>query len=283
MESFATGDGRSLSFRREGSGPVLICHPGGPGFSSRYFGDLAGLGAERTLVLLNPRGTEGSDAPQDPRGFATEDYVADLEGLRQHLALETIDLLGHSHGGVVAQAYAAAYPAHIRKLVVASSLARFDAGKVEAMEASMAAKSGEPWYDDAKAALEQEQAGDFSSSEELAELALREFPFYFAEYGPRERAYLETLRGELPNADALRFFNDQVFTTFDLRADLALVDAETLVITGADDFITGPECASDISGAVAGAETVILPDCGHFIFVEQPDRFRAAVLEFLER
>jgi hypothetical protein len=44
MESFRTADGRTLSYRREGSGPLLVCHPGGPGFSSRYFGDLAGLG-----------------------------------------------------------------------------------------------------------------------------------------------------------------------------------------------------------------------------------------------
>ena len=43
-ESFTTADGRLLSYEREGEGPLLVCHPGGPGFSSRYFGDLAGLG-----------------------------------------------------------------------------------------------------------------------------------------------------------------------------------------------------------------------------------------------
>jgi pimeloyl-ACP methyl ester carboxylesterase len=35
-ESFRTADGRTLSYRRRGDGPTLACHPGGPGFSSRY-------------------------------------------------------------------------------------------------------------------------------------------------------------------------------------------------------------------------------------------------------
>ena len=47
-------------------GPVLVCHPGGPGFSAQYFGDLAGLWERFTLVLLNPRGTGGSSRPADP-------------------------------------------------------------------------------------------------------------------------------------------------------------------------------------------------------------------------
>src|SRR5262249_47580965 len=93
VKSFQTRDGRTLAYRRIGSGPTLVCHPGGPGFSSRYFADFAGLGDAFTLVLLNPRGTEGSDRPADPRGYAIEDYVADLDELREHLGLDRMLLL----------------------------------------------------------------------------------------------------------------------------------------------------------------------------------------------
>src|SRR5712692_5366803 len=147
-----------LSYHREGSGPVLVCHPGGPGFSSRCFGDLAGLGERFTLVLLNPRGSEGSDRPTDTRAYRTEDYVSDLEELRAHLGLERMLLLGHSHGGVVAMAYASANPDRIERLVLASTLARFAEEQEEAMRAGMARRAGEPWYADAKAALEAELA-----------------------------------------------------------------------------------------------------------------------------
>jgi proline-specific peptidase len=259
---------------------MLVCHPGGPGFSSRYFVDLAGLGAHFQLVMLNPRGSEGSDRPSDPRAYGTEDYVSDLDELRGHLGLERMLLLGHSHGGVVAAAYAAAHPEHVERLVLASTLARFAEEQTAAMEEGMAAKAGEAWYEDARAALEDEQEGRFDSDEELAALALREFPFYFARYGDAERAYLETLRGEVPVADALLLFNNEVFTTFDLRPELGKITAPTLVITGEDDFITGPVCAADFS-PIPDARTVRLPGVGHFVFVEARDRFRDEVTSFL--
>jgi pimeloyl-ACP methyl ester carboxylesterase len=281
VDSFRTADGRTLAYRLAGSGPALVCHPGGPGFSSRYFGDFAGLGGRFTLAMLNPRGTEGSDRPADSRAYATEDYVADLEEFRTHLGLERMLLLGHSHGGVVAQSYAAEHPDRVERLVLASTLARFQAEQQGAMEAAIQAKSGEPWFEDSLAALEAEQAGDWGSDEELAGLALREFPFYFARFGDREREYLKLLDGEIPVGDALKLFNDEVFTTFDLRPELGRITAPTLVLTGEQDFICGPVCASELVEGIAGAEFVLLPDCGHLVFVEQPDLFAAALTEFL--
>jgi pimeloyl-ACP methyl ester carboxylesterase len=280
-EALTTRDGRVLSYEREGAGPLLVCHPGGPGFSSRYFGDLAGLGASFTLVKLNPRGTEGSDRPADSRAYETADYAADLEELRVHLGADRLDLLGHSHGGVVAMAYGAAHPSRVRRLVLMSTLPRFQVVQAAAMEEAMEARAGQPWYGDARAALEAEQAGEFGSDEELGDLVMREFPFYFAHYGDAERAYLETLRVETPNGDALRLFNEEIFSVFDLRPELARIGAKTLVITGEDDFITGPVCAADLAAALPGTEVVLVPACGHFLFVEARDRCREEVTRFV--
>ena len=281
MEGLETRDGRRLAYRRTGEGPVLVCHGGGPGFSSLYLGDLAGLGDELELVLLDPRGTGGSAKPSDPRAYAIEDYVSDLEELREHLGLERMQLFGHSHGGVVAMAYAAGYPQRVERLILASTLARFSPEQEAAMAASVEAHADEPWYEDARAALEAEEAGDFETDEELAGLSLREFPFYFARYGDDERAYVERLRGDTPNADALRLFNQEQVPSFDLRPELAQIAAPTLVITGEEDFITGPLSAAELSEGIAGAETALVPGCGHFIFVEAPEAFRDSVLAFL--
>jgi pimeloyl-ACP methyl ester carboxylesterase len=38
-------------------------------------------------------------------------------------------------------------------------------------------------------------------------------------------------------ADALLLFDNEIFTTFDLRPNLSKITAPTLVITGEDDFI----------------------------------------------
>ena len=281
MEGLETRDGRRLAYRRTGEGPVLVCHGGGPGFSSLYLGDLAGLGDELELVLLDPRGTGGSAKPSDPRAYAIEEYVSDLEELREHLALERMQLFGHSHGGVVAMAYAARYPQRVERLILASTLARFSPEQEAAMAAAVESHADESWYEDARAALEAEEAGDFETDEELAELSLREFPFYFARYGDDERAYVERLRGDTPNADALRLFNQEQVPSFDLRPELPQIAAPTLVITGEEDFITGPLSAAELSNGIAGAETVLIPGCGHFVFVEAPEAFRDSVLAFL--
>jgi proline-specific peptidase len=276
-----TAAGRKLAYKRMGSGPMLVCHGGGPGMSAHYLGNLGGLDEHLELVLFDPRGTGGSDRPADSRAYTIEDYSDDLEELREHLALEQISLLGHSHGGVVAIDYAARHPERVERLILASTLVRFAEEHQRALKAGMAARSGEPWYADAAAALEAEEAGDFESDEELGELAFREFPFYFAHYGDAEKAYLDSLRDESPNADTLRFFNKEIFPTFDLRPLLGRIEAPTLVITGEEDFITGPVCAHEIADGIAGAEKVLLPGIGHFIFFEGPEAWRGAVLSFL--
>lgn len=233
------------------------------------------------MVMLEPRGTDGSERPADRRAYTIEDYVSDVEELRAHLRLDRMALFGHSHGGVVAIAYAAAYPERVERLILASTLARFAQEQEDVMLAAVESKAGEPWYEDARAALEAEQDGKFAGDEELADLAMRELPFYFADYGEAERSYLETLREELPNADTLLLFNREIFPTFDLRPELALIEAPTLVITGERDFITGPVCAREIANGIPEAKLVILPDVGHFIFIEARDGFRAEVERFL--
>jgi len=280
MESFRTADGRVLAYRREGSGPLLVCHPGGPGFSSRYFGDLAGLGQSFTLTLVDPRGTGGSDRPADPRAYTTEDYVADLDQLRDHLGLERMLLLGHSHGGVVAAAYAVAHPERVEKLVLASTLARFAEEQEAEMVRMMEARADQPWYAEAREAIDREQAGDFDGEEELQELVRLEMPFYFAEYGEDEERYVTWLGEERPNPDALRLFNSETWPVFDLRPGFRDITAPTLVITGELDFITGPACAADFA-AIPKQRTVLIEGCGHFVLREARDRFRDEVTAFL--
>jgi proline-specific peptidase len=277
-ESFRTRDGRRLAYRREGAGPTLVCHPGGPGFSARYFGDLAQLADTFTLILLDPRGTGGSSAPDDVRAYTTADYVSDLEELRIHLGEERLNVLGHSHGGVVGMAYAAAHPEGARKLVALDTLVRL---QPDEMEAIMLHHEGAPWYDDARRALQQEEAGEYSNAEELAEIVRRFMPFYFARFDDRAAKYVdEDLGPERPNPDPLRVFNEGL-PDWDLRPDLARIAAPTLVLTGAEDFICGPACAEEIAAGIADSRKVVLDGCGHFPFVEAAERFRAEVTAFL--
>ena len=279
--SLTTRDGRKLTYRKLGHGPVLVCHPGGPGFSSAYLRDLAGLWERFTLVILNPRGTDGSDRPADPGAYLLDDYVSDLDELRQHLELEGMLLLGYSHGGLVAMAYATEYPDCVRRLVLASTSARFGPEQEAATKAAKEKRSGQSWYPDAAAAVIEDDALASMTDAQLRDIVFRQMPFYFARFGPAEAGYLDTFSSETINADALKVFGEEV-ASLDLRDRIASITAPTLVITGEEDFICGPVCSAEVSQAIPGAREVIIGDAGHMVFVEQPQAFHDEVAGFLE-
>jgi proline iminopeptidase len=144
-------------------------------------------------------------------------------------------------------------------------------------EAALERHAGEPWYAEARAALEQEEDGAYATDEETAALAHRMFPLYFARFGEREARWLDEIR-EPMNADALRQFNADVP---DLRPDLASISAPTLVAAGRHDFLCGPAVAREIAAGIENAEVVPFAESGHFLYVEEPERFRETVWTFL--
>ncbi len=277
IEIFTTPEGLTLSYERRGSGPLLVCHPGGPGGSAAEFLDFAGLDDTFELVLLNPRGSHGSDPADD---YALASYVADLEALRGHLEAEQLNLLGFSHGGVVAMAYAAAHGERIRRLVLACTLAVWGEEAEAAMTRAIEKRRDQPWFAAAARAIEEEQAGEFSSVDELIANVQVQAPLYFHRWEGNEQIG-RVLFSDFAHAEPLHYFNTVEFPTLDLRAGLRTIEAPTLVVVGDDDMIAGPVCADAIVRELPDARLVTIPDSGHFVYVEQPEAFRAALTGFL--
>ena len=276
--SITTSDGRKLAFRRDGSGQLLLCHPGGPGFSGATLGDLGGLAQDVELLVIDPRGTGASDPPPDDRAYRQEDYVADLEELRQELGAEQIDLLGHSHGGFVAMAYAAAHPKRVRRLVLVATAPRFAREYDERVRALWEA-SDDPTIAVALDARLKRIARSHEEDDERMRLRMLELRLYF-----RRAEGVEWLGGvfgqEPPNLAALMLFNAETAPQYDNRAGLPLIEAPTLVISGELDFFDPPANA-EILELVPDARSVVLSDAGHFVWFDDPDRFRAEVTRFL--
>jgi pimeloyl-ACP methyl ester carboxylesterase len=282
MPSLTTPDGRRLFYDTRGDGEPLVCHPGGPGFSGAYLGGLGGLDRSYAIVLLDPRGTGRSDPPGSAEAYALDDYVADLGLLQEHMGLARVDLLGHSHGSLVASLYAARYPDRIGRLVLVAAGSRFQAEQINAMHEAMRQRAGEPWFDDASAALEQEQEGQFEDDAELGRLVARELPFYFAHYDENERAFVRLALEQPVHAAALRYFNNREFLTFDLRPALSTVTTPTLVVAGREDFILGPAACREVADGIANARLEVLEDVGHIPWVESPKAFAATVKASLD-
>jgi proline-specific peptidase len=271
-------DDVSLHYRVSGQGPVLIAHPGGPGTSSEFLGDLAGLDEVATIVWLDPRGTDASTAPADATAYSLEDYAADVEALRGHLGLERIGLLGFSHGGMVAMRYAADHPGRLTYLVLLDTAPVLDAEAMTRVAAAMDRRRGEPWYDQVRREIDADET-PASDDEAIAGL-LRILPMYFHRWDDVAQSFVDRMRSTSFHARVGPSWNEEQ-SHMDLRPDLARVDAPTLVVVGDDDFICDLTAAREMADLIPNARLVVIPDAGHFPWVEQPAAFRAALDQFL--
>jgi pimeloyl-ACP methyl ester carboxylesterase len=274
---FRTREGLTLAYRQFGNSGTLVCIPGGPGGASTFFGDFAGVDA----ILLDPRGAGSSERPEPPQ-YDLVDYADDLEDLRVHLGLEQLDLLGWSAGGFVSVVYASTFPERVRRLVLIGSFVRFSDALRRAITETMDAqeREGDPQRSDALVARRERTSSPHLTDEEVAALYPRELPFLFGRFAERERAFVERLREDFGfNFAALRYFNERVAPTFDLRGALAEIRAPTLILNGDLDPSVGGE--ADLREGIGHARVVRIPDAGHVPWIEAPDAFRTALLDFL--
>jgi proline iminopeptidase len=227
------------------------------------------------VVLYDQRGMGGSSAPSADDGYGLDQYVADLDALRIGIGLAKIHLLGHSFGGLVAMAYAAAHPDRVESLTLISSRA--------------------PDWDDHKTAI-----GSFEQrfSKLLAEKKLPSNPPPSVGDDCREQssAFLPVLFADPDFTGAIeetkttscsihvRDATEKLHPGSDLRPKLKTFTAPTLVLIGdADPF--GEEMGQATAKAfeAASAQYAVLPRCGHFPWIECPEVFRPKIEEFLAK
>lgn len=277
MTSFTSYDGTRLAYAEVGTGPRLVCLPGGPGRAAAYLEDLGGLTGERTLVLLDARATGRSEVPADPGTLRFDRLADDVEALRAHLGEERLDLLGHSAGTLVAQAYAAAHPDRVRSLVLVTPVAALQGGTRSDVPAIRATREGEPWYADAVAALEGWESAPPAQRREL-ERAAR--PFYYGRWDARQQEHAASADRQM-NPRAELGFGAEGADVAALREGLARVGAPVLVVGAERDAATGLDAVHEVAASFGDARTAVLAGAGHFPWVDEPEAFRDAVSTFL--
>lgn len=262
-----------------GKGPRLYAHPGGPGLSSAEFlPDFGGLERAFEVAYVDPRGTGATPKPSDPKAYTLDDYVADLDDLIE----EPSFVLGFSHGGLVAQRFAARHPEKVIGLVLASTAARFSSEVDAALARKIEASKGKPWLPDALEALRQEQAGEFRDDIELARIVAREMPLYFHSYDERAASWVQAIGSHPCNADALRYFNEIEFLSIDLRTEVKRIIARTIIVSGESDFICPPKAGRELQAGIKDSRLALIPRSGHMTYVEQPEAFYEAVAALLK-
>ena len=102
--------------RATGAGaPLVLIH--GVGLDLEIWEPLVPrLQPRRRLIRYDMRGHGLSAKPPGP--YRLDDFVDQLDRLATALELEQFDLVGFSMGGMVAEAFAARFPARVRRLAL---------------------------------------------------------------------------------------------------------------------------------------------------------------------
>src|SRR2546430_16996187 len=110
QEALIDAHGALVYYKIIGRGAPLMNGRGGPGASDDYFLPyLLPLMRTNRLIFIDERGSGRSEKLEDASQYTVENMVEDVEAVRQALKLGKDDLLRHSYGDVLAQAYAMKY------------------------------------------------------------------------------------------------------------------------------------------------------------------------------
>jgi pimeloyl-ACP methyl ester carboxylesterase len=278
VETFDSPDGTRLAYRASGADDPLICLPGGPMQASVYLGDLGGLSADRSLVLLDLRGTGASAVPADPASYRCDRQVSDVEALRVHLELEQVDLLAHSAGAALALLYAARHPDRVARLTLVNPSPRPVGLEITDQERREVAemRRAEPWFAEAFAALERIWDGQATDADWTA-IA----PFNYGRWDAAARANVAA-EARQRNADAAAvYYSPGAVDPEAIRAALARLAVPVLLVSGEYDIQLPQKRAADYAGLFPQAKPVALSGGGHFPWLDDPARLRRTLAAFL--
>ncbi|MFE7617857.1 alpha/beta fold hydrolase [Streptomyces sp. NPDC057496] len=257
-------NGIPLDHDRTGSGPpVLMIMGSGATKSAWHLHQVPALVAEGfEVVTFTNRGIPASGG--EP-GFTLDDMAADTIGLIEHLGITPCSVVGMSLGARVAREVARTRPDLVSKLVLVAPRGRLDRMRAAAVAAETAlADSGvalPPRYRAMVRATQNLSPRTLADDEGIADW-LDLFELTEAD-GPGARTQLDLGAVE------------------DRPQDLAGITAPCRVIAFADDIVAPPHLAEEIAKTLPRADYHVVPDCGHYGYLERPDRVNRLITEFL--
>ncbi|MFQ5773561.1 MAG: pyrimidine utilization protein D [Kiloniellaceae bacterium] len=263
MAHLTLSDGDSLYYEVHGQGPALLLVSGLNGVASFWADHVPALAERFTVVLHDHRGTGRSSRSRI--AYSVDQMAGDVIQLMDGLALERAHLVGHSTGGAIGQTLALDRPERIDRLVLSATWTAADAyfRRLFEVRGEILRASGPGAYIRANALFMRPPSWTRDREAEIeAEEAAGAGGF------PPPEVMLSRITAIL---------------RFDRRADLPRIAAPTLVIGARDDIVTPAYYSEELGRLIPRAETVILPQGGHFFPVTAPEDFRRIVLGFLAR
>ncbi|MDH3268658.1 MAG: proline iminopeptidase-family hydrolase [Ignavibacteria bacterium] len=290
-QGFVNANGVMIYYEEFGSGkPLMIVH-GGPGASHDYFLPyLLPLARHYRLIFIDERGSGKSERLEDVKQYTVENMVEDVEAVRKALGLGKMNLLGHSYGGVLAQAYAFKYQENLSHLILCSTFPSTSMmnevfvkikdnmtpelrERINKMESEGLFGHGLPY-----------ERNRYTDEYKIAAWGEGYFPYLYQrnpdpDYDPAADGFSWALYREMWGSNG-EYIIDGNLKSVEYTDRLHTIKIPTLINCGDND-----ECAPSLSELmhekIPGSELVIFPQSGHMTFVDQPNMFIKSIEDFL--
>ena len=268
MPQAKTADGTSLYYESQGSGPAIIFVHELAGTCHSFDLQVAALKGSYRCITFNARGYPPSDVPSAVDSYSQDIAASDIGAVLDAAGEKDAHVMGVSMGSAAALQFTIAHPGRVRSAILCSIGSGSDAKPdeyVANMEA-MAARVEKNGMDQIRQ--------NFTASparQKLKEKSPAEYQKFLADL---ERFSVQgltnTMRGVQKRRPPLYTHKDQI---------AALRVPALIVLGGIDQGCEKP--SHFLAETLPGARLEILPNTGHGVNIEEPDRVNRMVAEFV--
>ena len=257
--------------------PILIIN-GGPGMNSQGFRYLASkMANSNRAIIYDQRGTGLSQIEVvDATTITMDAMVEDIEVIRKHLKIKEWVVLGHSFGGMLASYYATKFPEAIKGLILSSSgginLDLFSSIDVNSKLTSLQRDSLSYWTNQI-------------SNGDTTYFARLQRGKYLAPAYLYDQSNVDIIAHRLTQGNWTinsLVFQDMRKINFDCEPGLKTFQQPILIIQGTDDILD--LSLSEYAHSVFPKSSLeILNECGHYGWLDQPEKYFRSITNFLNR
>ncbi|MFZ2315765.1 MAG: alpha/beta hydrolase [Gammaproteobacteria bacterium] len=251
--------------------PILFVLPGGPGGDhSIYKAHSIELEESFCIVYHDPRGC-GNSSDFDLSSATMENYINDIESLREHLGLNKISILGTSYGSMCAIGYAIQYQENLDNLILVGGSPSFRFLETAKINLN---KRGTP---EQKKICEYLWKGKFKDDAHVRDFMRIMRPLYSVTTpSSNTPTKAPTFSYEVLNLG----FGD-FLQKFDFESDLSKITCKTLIMVGESDWINDPVHLKNFAGKTHSTQLNILENCGHFVAIDRHKEYLKLIKEFI--
>lgn len=250
--------------------------PGGPGADLQAYQKYACLQAVGDVVFHDPRGC-GESSKGEISACNMQNYIDDVEALRQHLALDKVVVIGKSYGAMCALGYALRYPHAVQKLILSAGApsyhflekAKNNLQRMGTLEQIAIAKK--LW------------AGSFANREELLQYFSVTNNLYSIKAQAQPALFNLEQKAKQFAYDVLNEGFKNKFWHFDYEEDLYRIACPTLIAAGRQDWITDMEWSKMMAARIPRSQLQIFENASHALETDVPDVYFAALADFIRQ